>query len=84
MRWNRTTNIIHVHVNSLELQGKGIKIATVLEIISEQADTSKIETIIKISKLLQEKEQARAQLTQRIQNLSIEILASYPVISNLY
>lgn len=62
------------------MQGKGIKIATVLEIIAEEASESKLETLQKLSKILIEKEMLRQQLTQRIQSLSIEPLVSYPII----
>jgi hypothetical protein len=63
-----------------QLQGKGMKLATVLEILAEQSESTDVDTFTRLSKILAEKETARAQLTQRIQSLSIEIMAAYPVL----
>jgi hypothetical protein len=65
--------------HQLQLQGKGLKIATVLEILAEQAEAEKVDSLTRLAKILVEKETARSLLTQRIQGLSIEVMAAYPV-----
>jgi hypothetical protein len=60
------------------VQNKSTKVATVLEILAEDAPEDSKVTLNTLSKLVQLKELARAELVQRINALCIEPLTAYP------
>ena len=64
----------------LELQKKSIKIATVLEIIADQENEATKLPLLKLSKLLQQREILRGELSERIESACVDPLSAYPLI----
>ena len=62
------------------VQSKSMKIGTILEIIAEdEVESSKI-PLLKLAKLIQQKEILRGELAQRIDAACVEPLSAYPIL----
>lgn len=62
----------------VETQAKSIKVGTSLEIIAEQQPENLKSCLLKMSKIIQQKELIRGEMIQRIDAACVEPLTAYP------